>query len=416
MVGVIAVIAVLAIASPSAPAASVTSLPRDASVLFAHRARSGSFTPARGHAGHYTLILRGVVRGTTWFSDRPRREAGRITTRSLLGSWSRLGYAAEPPNAAVVLDGGHRARDTVALELRLRRHDSRRRTARFSVRVLQGLGPGLSRLQKRLDRRLPRHFAGASLFIDDATSTSCTVGQPRLFAFSISADESSYIPADGRLLAAAEYPGLFKFYGTEFGGDGQETFRAPNLQAPLPGMSWQVCADGVTPTFKRMPNCLTGELVLWSLGDTPVSAVDDEYWLPADGRTVAAADYPTFAARYLDVGPPSTFALPNVPAPPGFVYLACVYGDDSLDLNGLDPAVDQGNYLAQVDLFTQGGYPADRAPGGRFLSVPENQALFQLLGTTYGGDGEAAFVTPAVPSPVAHFAYLTATWGLFPSG
>jgi microcystin-dependent protein len=402
-------IALLAIAAPSASADKVASLPSGASVLFALEARSGSFTRVPGRPHRYTLALRGVARGTTWFTDRPQREAGRVTTRSLLGSWRRLGFAAEPPNAAVVLDDGRRARDTVALELRLRGRDNRRRTARFRVRVLRGLGPGLSRLNRRLDRRLPKHFAGASLFIDSVTSTSCTVGQPRLFGFSRLADESSYVPADGELLQVAEYPGLFRLYGTQFGGDGQQGFRAPSLPPPLPGMSWQVCADGVNPNFRQMPNCPTGELVLWSLGDTPVSAVDDGHWLPADGRTVAAADYPTFAERYL-FDSPSTFALPDVAAPPGFVYLACVDGNDDTG-----PFVETP-YLAQVDLFTLVGYPQNRGPGGVFLPVSQNSALFQLIGTTYGGDGESNFVTPNPPSPVAQFRYRTAFYGIFPPG
>ena len=404
-------IALLAIVAPSASADTVASLPSGASVLFALEARGGSFTRVPGRPHQYTLALRGVARGTTWFTDRPQREAGRVATRSLLGSWRRLGFAAEPPNAAVVLDDGRRARDTVALELRLRSRDTRRRTARFRVRVLPGLGPGLSRLNRRLDRRLPKHFAGASLFIDSVTSTSCTVGQPRLFGFSGIADESSYVQADGRFLQTAEYPALFKLYGTQFGGDGQQGFRAPSLPPPLPGMSWQVCAQGANPNFRRMPSCPTGELVLWSLGDTPVSAVDDEHWLPADGRTVAAADYPSFAERYLaDFDPPSTFALPDVAAPPGFVYLACVDGNDDTG------SFVETAYLAQVDLFPVLGYPQNRGPGGLFLPVSQNQALFRLIGTTYGGNGKTNFVTPNPPSPVAQYRYRTALYGIFPPG
>jgi microcystin-dependent protein len=88
-----------------------------------------------------------------------------------------------------------------------------------------------------------------------------------------------------------------------------------------------------------------------------------------------------------------------------------VYGDDDTGL-----PVDPTHYLAQVDLFTVGGYPDYRARGGEFLPVQQNQALFQLLGTTYGGNGETNFVTPDPPSPVAQFAYLTAGSGLFPPG
>jgi microcystin-dependent protein len=415
---ILGAIVLFAIAAPSASAATVSSIPRDASVLFALEAAGGSFERMPGKADRYTLTLRGVARGTTWFSDRPRREAGRIVTRSLLRSWRRLGFAAEPPNAAVVLDKGRRARDTVALELRLLGRSDRRRTARFKVRVLQGLGPGLSRLHGRLDRRLPKRFSRASLFIDDATSAPCTIGQPRLFGFSRAAEEDSYLPADGSMLDAREYPELFQYYGTQFGGDGKPGFRAPDLQPPLGGMSWQVCADGASPNFRRMPQCPTGELVLWSLGDTPVSAVDQEHWLPADGRTVATADYPTFADLYLDAAPPETFALPNLVAPPGFVYLACVYGDDDTNPYGMggDP-VGEGwsNYLAQVDLFIPDGAPLDRRPGGFALGVASNQALFQLLGTTFGGNGVNFFETPNVPSPVAGFSYFTAASGLFPS-
>jgi hypothetical protein len=63
-------------------------------------------------------------------------------------------------------------------------------------------------------------------------STSCAIGQPRLFAFSGPVDDSSYIQADGSLLAIAEYPALFKLYGTQFGGDGQQTFRAQKEHTP----------------------------------------------------------------------------------------------------------------------------------------------------------------------------------------
>jgi len=415
---IVGAIVLFAIAAPSASAATVSSIPSGASVLFALEAAGGSFERVPGKANRYTLTLRGVARGTTWFSDRPRREAGRIVTRSLLRSWRRLGFAAEPPNAAVVLDNGRRARDTVALELKLLGRSDRRRTARFRVRVLQGLGPGLSRLHGRLDRRLPKRFSRASLFIDDVTSTSCTIGQPRLFGFSRAAEEDSYLQADGSLLDAREYPELFQQYGTQFGGDGKPLFRAPDLQPPLAGMSWQVCADGASPNFRRMPQCPTGELVLWSLGDTPVSAVDQDHWLPADGRTVAAADYPTFAELYSGAVPPATFALPNVAAPPGFVYLACVYGDDDTNPygGGRDP-VGEGwtTYLAQVDLFIPAGVPLDRRPGGFTLGVAQNQALFQLLGTTFGGNGVNIFETPKPPSPVAGFSYFTAASGLFPS-
>jgi microcystin-dependent protein len=51
--------------------------------------------------------------------------------------------------------------------------------------------------------------------------------------------------------------------------------------------------------------------------------------------------------------------------------------------------------LGQIELF-----PYDFAPAGwmfcdgSLLSIAENEALFQLLGTTFGGDGESTFGLP----------------------
>ena len=45
----------------------------------------------------------------------------------------------------------------------------------------------------------------------------------------------------------------------------------------------------------------------------------------------------------------------------------------------------------------QGWLPCD----GRLLPIGENEALFQLIGTTYGGDGEETFALPQAAGPVS---------------
>jgi hypothetical protein len=50
-----------------------------------------------------------------------------------------------------------------------------------------------------------------------------------------------------------------------------------------------------------------------------------------------------------------------------------------------------GEILMFAGNFAPGGYlPAD----GRLMSISENEALFTLLGTTYGGDGQSTFALP----------------------
>jgi microcystin-dependent protein len=74
-------------------------------------------------------------------------------------------------------------------------------------------------------------------------------------------------------------------------------------------------------------------------------------------------------------------------------------------------------YIGQIELF-----PFTFAPkgwtlcNGQLLSISQNAALFTLLGTTFGGDGNATFALPnllgAEPIPGMH--YFIALQGIFP--
>ncbi len=58
------------------------------------------------------------------------------------------------------------------------------------------------------------------------------------------------------------------------------------------------------------------------------------------------------------------------------------------------------------------GVPAD----GRSLPIVQNQALFSLLGTTYGGDGRTTFALPDLRSAAPNnTTYTICTVGVFPS-
>lgn len=54
---------------------------------------------------------------------------------------------------------------------------------------------------------------------------------------------------------------------------------------------------------------------------------------------------------------------------------------------------------------------------GRDMSIAQNQALFALLGTTYGGDGRSTFKLPKLPqtpSATPSGIYIIALNGIFP--
>lgn len=52
-------------------------------------------------------------------------------------------------------------------------------------------------------------------------------------------------------------------------------------------------------------------------------------------------------------------------------------------------------FIGEIRLFGGNFQPANWAfCDGRLISIAENTALFSLLGTTYGGDGQNTFALP----------------------
>jgi microcystin-dependent protein len=72
------------------------------------------------------------------------------------------------------------------------------------------------------------------------------VGEIRLFGFHF--PPAGWAPCDGRLLPISENETLFQLIGTTFGGDGQETFRLPDLQGRAP-IHFGTSPSGQTYTF-----------------------------------------------------------------------------------------------------------------------------------------------------------------------
>ena len=75
-------------------------------------------------------------------------------------------------------------------------------------------------------------------------------------------------------------------------------------------------------------------------------------------------------------------------------------------------------YLAQIVLFGGNFAPTNWLPcDGRLLSIQQYTALFSLLGTQYGGDGQATFGLPKLESPAGDGqfpAYLICVQGVYP--
>ena len=74
--------------------------------------------------------------------------------------------------------------------------------------------------------------------------------------------------------------------------------------------------------------------------------------------------------------------------------------------------------LGQIEVFAYTFTPKGWAPcNGQLLPINQNQALFSLLGTNFGGDGRTTFALPNLQGkePCSGLHYFIAINGIFPS-
>jgi microcystin-dependent protein len=73
-------------------------------------------------------------------------------------------------------------------------------------------------------------------------------------------------------------------------------------------------------------------------------------------------------------------------------------------------------FIGQIQLLPYNFAPKSWAPcDGQVLQISQNQALFSLLGTNFGGDGRTTFALPKLAGPAAGLGYFIALEGIYPS-
>ena len=390
-----------ALAKTSSPGPAVVGLPTTQSLLLTLGADQATLTANRASTTRYTLRLLGTDRSTLWFTDRPTHRAGHIPTSDFLTSWRALGLAASPPNAVLVAGRAGRG-DGIALELRLRSHS--RTGAVFDARRLA-----------TSKRALPKRVADPTLFIDNVvTNGGCVAGTMQLFAAHgpNGGLPSGYLPANGSLQNIQDYLPLYALIGNQFGGTPGQSFGLPKLAGPIPNTLWGICASQNFPS--NQDSCATGE-VDWFPGWSPVGS-QFTGWHAADGSSVDLGTYGRLG--YLsgaDQGATS-MTLPNVPA-----LAANVNAFVCLQSNNQGPYYAQSLYpfYGEMQMFTWVG-PNPPAPFtrdqytpayGGTLPLGNNQALYAVIGNTFGGSVDVSNGTGTIGLP--NFTGLTAANALW---
>ena len=88
------------------------------------------------------VVLHGLSPSTLYFSDRPQREVGHMTTRNFVELWGEgeNSFATDPPNAVLSFaEPGDRAVDDVVVEIQSPTLDGDQLT--YDVKVLDGTLP-----------------------------------------------------------------------------------------------------------------------------------------------------------------------------------------------------------------------------------------------------------------------------------
>ena len=136
--------------------------------LFVQTAKSGSLVEIS--PGELTLTLNDILPSTIWFTDRPQRVTGSLTTSSFVEQgWATFDFNEDPPNAALEAEFEDDTRSVITLELESPEYDSLNNKITYMAMLLDGEPTeALAHLHTSSNSELSGSFEHSVLFIDDA--------------------------------------------------------------------------------------------------------------------------------------------------------------------------------------------------------------------------------------------------------
>ncbi len=200
----------------------------------------------------------------------------------------------------------------------------------------------------------------------DGSTTAPFLGEMRLFAGNFT--PAGWVFCQGQLLNVSSNIALYNLLGTSFGGDGVNNFGIPDLRSET------ITATGMGPGTSS-----------WFLGEeTGLAQVTlGVAQIPPHTHSLPAP----YAATGSTGGSQPRLNLQPSLALSGLICLAGYY-----------PLATQTIYqpfLGQMPIFAAGFAPGGYVlASGQLLPINQNQLLYSVLGTNYGGDGQITFGLP----------------------
>ena len=211
-------------------------------------------------------------------------------------------------------------------------------------------------------------IATEGVYPSRSLSTDPLLGSVAMFAGNFA--PSGWAFCNGQLLPISGNESLFSILGTTYGGDGQTSFALPDLRGRVPiGIG-----DGPGLEPIRLGQQLGSETT--TLPSTPAHSHS------AGSFTTGI----TGSSTTLETTMPSLGLMPVVAT------------------NGLFPSRSLSSDPGLGDIAWFAGNFAPRGwaqASGQLLAISENQALFALFGTFFGGDGRTTFALPDLRGRIA---------------
>ncbi len=180
-------------------------------------------------------------------------------------------------------------------------------------------------------------------------------------------------PANGLVVPISSNTALFSLVGTYYGGDGRTTFQYPDLRSRTSFSTGQ----GPGLSHRHIGEVAGSEFQTIDLNAMPMHL----HSRPGDSPTQISG-----AGLLHDTIQPS---------------LALTY---CIAVDGLFPSStmsDTDGYIGEIIMFAGDFVPGGYRPcNGSLLPIAEYEALFALIGTTYGGDGQNTFAVPDLRSRI----------------
>lgn len=269
--------------------------------------------------------------------------------------------------------------------------------------------------------------------VQAASAGDPVIGEIRLFAGNFAPKGWAF--CNGQLLNINQNTALFSILGTTYGGDGKSTFALPDLNGRVaigagqgPGLSDRLLGEiggpsGVKLTESEMPShSHGGQRLKFDVQDafgtvrgssgkgvSPIPGLPLPNTVFASGLrneriystgtatdSVNMMEYSAQVNKALTITANTSSAGGDFPHNNMSPYLTLNY---IICLQGVYPSKDGsgdgGSYIGEIRMFAGDFEPNGMLIcDGRSLRISDYEVLFQVIGTTYGGDGETTFNLP----------------------